>query len=208
MDHQGFVPSPDWDNAENFDDKRAQPRVALLLRSAKLVGARGEFLCIVRDVSESGVKLRLFHPLVDVEDLWLEIATGERFSIAKIWEKEGEAGFRFVDAIDVERFIAEAGPHPKRPLRIELAYPAILSCAGSTFRATICDLSQQGAKIEAPQRLALGQSFRLESDILPEFDATVRWRREPFYGLVFRQRMSMSEFAEHVRQLQLSTSQD
>jgi hypothetical protein len=188
---------------DNHQEQRVQPRFALLLRSAKLVNSRGEFLCIVRDVSESGVKLRLFHPVVKGEDLALEIATGERFGVEMVWEEEGEAGFQFVDTVDVMRFIAEAGPFPKRPVRIRVSHPAVLSFDGSTAEATICDLSRQGAKIETTQqRLAIGQTLRIEAHGLPQFEATVCWRRHPHYGLVFRQLMSMEELAVRVYDMQ------
>src|SRR3546814_19489992 len=42
------------DQADDFDEKRVQPRFALLLRRAKLVSSCGEFMCIVRHVSASG----------------------------------------------------------------------------------------------------------------------------------------------------------
>lgn len=44
-------------------DHRAAPRFTLLLRMAKLVCGPAEFLCIVRDVSETGASVKLFHPL-------------------------------------------------------------------------------------------------------------------------------------------------
>lgn len=202
MKYPEILPEPDSGRVDDQSEQRVQPRFALLLRSAKLVGVSGEFLCIVRDVSESGAKLRVFHPVIDDEDISLEIATGERFSVEKIWERDGEAGFRFVDTIDVMRFVAEAGPFPKRPVRVRVAHPAVLTFAGSTAAATICDLSRQGARIESEQRLAIGQSLRLESDHLPEFEATVCWRRHPAYGLVFRQLMSMEDLASRVYRLQ------
>lgn len=190
------------DQADDFDEKRVQPRFALLLRSAKLVSSCGEFLCIVRDVSESGAKLRIFHPVVAGEDLSLEIASGEHFRVEKIWEREGEAGFRFTDAIDVMRFVAEAGAFPKRPVRIRLNHPAKLSYGDFVAPGMIRDLSRQGAKLETEQRLAIGQSLRLQGDYLPEFEATVCWRRHPYYGLVFRQLMSMEELALRVHDVQ------
>lgn len=202
MQDPGFLSGDKTDQVDGFDEKRVQPRFALLLRSAKLVSSCGEFLCIVRDVSESGAKLRIFHPVVAGEELSLEITSGERFAVEKVWEKEGEAGVRFTDAIDVMRFVAEAGPFPKRPVRIRLNHPATLSYADSTAAAIIHDLSRQGAKIETEQRLAIGQSLRLQGDYLPEFEATVCWRRHPHYGLVFRQLMSMEELALRVHDVQ------
>ena len=39
-------------------DQRAAPRFTLLIRAAKLVSAQGEFVCVIRDVSETGVSVR------------------------------------------------------------------------------------------------------------------------------------------------------
>ena len=44
-------------------EQRTAPRFTLLIRAAKLIGPEGEYLCVVRDASESGVSVRLFHPL-------------------------------------------------------------------------------------------------------------------------------------------------
>lgn len=203
MDVPEFSQSPQGGEAEDLNEKRVEPRVALLLRSAKLVGPSGEFLCIVRDVSKSGAKLRLFHPMVDSEDLLLETATGQCLAVEKVWENGNEAGIRFTDAVDVTHFVAEDGPYPKRPMRINLDRPAQLRCGGTVLQATIHDLSRQGAKIETSQRLAIGQALGLEAEDLPSFEATVRWRRHPYYGLVFRQVMSLEEFASRVHRLQL-----
>lgn len=197
-----FSQSHQAGEAEDLNEKRVEPRVALLLRSAKLVGPSGEFLCIVRDVSRSGAKLRLFHPLVDSEDLVLETATGQRVAVEKVWESGNEAGIRFLDAIDISQFVAEEGPFPKRPMRINLDRSAWLRHAGATFESTIHDLSRQGAKIETHQHLAIGQVLCLEAEGLPPFDVTVRWRRHPYYGVVFHQVMSMEDFASRVHRMQ------
>lgn len=177
------------------EDQRAVPRFALLLRAAKLVGSRGEYLCIVRDVSETGAKLRLFHSLAGIGQLSLESVTGERIPLDLVWEHEGEAGFRFVEPIDVQRFIAEAGPYPKRPIRVAVDHAARITVAGHTSNVRVRDLSRQGACIESKAHLALGQQLRIEAEELPEFEATVCWRREPSYGLVFRQLMGLEELA-------------
>jgi len=181
--------------SQPLDDRRSQSRYALLLRSAKLISLRGEYLCIVRDVSESGLKLRLFHPLPADEHLALELATGERFAVDLIWEENGEAGFRFPRGIDVAHFIAESGPFPKRPVRIRVNHAVTLGFAGLTVPAVLHDLSRQGARIETEAKLAIGQSMRISGAELPEFEATVCWRREPNYGLVFRQLMRLEDLA-------------
>ncbi|KHK91174.1 PilZ domain-containing protein [Novosphingobium malaysiense] len=184
-------------------ERRIQPRLALLLlRSAKLVGPSGEFLCIVRDVSETGVKLRMFHPILDDEDLALEFTTGIRFGLEKVWEAGGEAGFRFIDPVDVSSFVNGTGPFPKRSVRLRLNHPTALSVADRTATATILDLSREGARIEFSEHLAIAQKIRVKSDRLPAFEASVRWRRHPYYGLIFHQMMSMEELALRVYEIQ------
>src|SRR6218665_388546 len=84
-----------------YEDQRAAPRFTLLIRSAKIISSSGEFLCIVRDVSSSGVRLRLFHPLPPGPDVTLELASGEQFEVTSVWENDDHAGFRFVEEIDV-----------------------------------------------------------------------------------------------------------
>ena len=42
---------------------RGAQRFTLLIRTAKLVCESGEYLCVIRDVSSTGVRLRLFHDL-------------------------------------------------------------------------------------------------------------------------------------------------
>lgn len=186
----------------NPEDLRATPRFALLLRAAKLVGPQGEYLCIVRDVSETGAKLRLFHSLAGIDGLALEAVTGERIPLDLVWEHEGEAGFRFIRPIDVQRFIAEASPFPKRPIRIAIDQPALITVAGETSTVRVRDLSRQGACIESERHLALGQQLRIEGGELPQFEATVCWRRQPSYGLVFRQLMGLEELAVRTFRMQ------
>lgn len=57
---------------------RAAPRFTLLIRAAKLIVDGSEFLCILRDASATGVKIRLFTPIPEHKSLAIELGTGER----------------------------------------------------------------------------------------------------------------------------------
>ena len=48
---------------------------------AELICDDSEYLCIIRDVSATGVRLRIFHALPPSRTFQLELATGERFEI-------------------------------------------------------------------------------------------------------------------------------
>jgi hypothetical protein len=181
--------------AEGQGDQRKAKRFVLLIRSAKLVCDSGEFLCIVRDVSQSGAKLRLFHPIPSGEHCELELATGERFALEHRWNRDGQFGFRFHSPIDVPRFIAEAGPYPRRPVRLRITAPGCVVVQGSAIEAQLCDLSRHGARIETAQPLAIGQKLKLRVAGLPTIEAAVCWRDAPAYGLVFPRGFTFEELA-------------
>lgn len=176
-------------------DMRGAKRFTLMLRSAKFISDGMEFLCIIRDVSETGIRLRLFHPVPRGERLTIETASGEHFAMELVWEANGEAGFRFIDPINVDAFVSESGPYPKRSIRLKVKQPATVRIGNDTLSATILDISRQGAKISIAHRLAIGQRFLLEARELPLFEATVCWRREPEYGVVFSQVMGLDDLA-------------
>jgi PilZ domain-containing protein len=181
---------------------RGAPRFALMLRSAKLIAEGTEFLCIIRDVSETGVKLRLFHAAPRAEILMIETASGQHYPMQLVWEANGEAGFRFLQPIDVDAFVKESGPYPKRPLRLRVQHPAKVRMGNQSLDATILDISRQGARIAISTKLAIGQKFWLEAEELPLFEATVCWRRVPEYGLVFGQLMGLEELAQRAERME------
>lgn len=182
-------------------DMRGAPRFALMLRSAKLIAEGTEYLCIIRDVSETGLKLRLFHAAPTAQVMMIETGSGQRFPMQKVWEANGEAGFRFLQPVDVDAFVKEAGPYPKRPLRLRVHHPATVRMANQSYDATILDISRQGARISITHKLAIGQKFWLEATELPLFEATVCWRRAPEYGVVFGQLMGLEELAQRAERM-------
>ena len=174
---------------------RSAPRFTLLIRAAKLVAESGEFVAVIRDVSETGISLRGFHALPAGDPLFLELQTGERHPVEPVWVRGNEAGYRFIKEVDVVRLVAEAGRFPKRKVRLNIAFPVDLAFLGRTVRAEIRNLSQQGARIACAERLAIAQPLRIMSDRLPEVRARVRWRKNDDYGLVFDDTFSLSELA-------------
>lgn len=187
----------------SIEEMRGAQRFTLLIRTAKLVSESGEFLCIIRDVSETGVRLRLFHQLpAGDERMALELANGELYFIERVWERDGHAGFRFAAPIDVEAFIAEVSPHPRRQPRLRVQFPAVLSADGPASVATVRDLSPHGARIALTRFLAVGQRVKLEGEGFPANVAKVCWRSGADYGLAFEQIFTLETFARLAAQLQ------
>lgn len=179
-----------------FDaELRSAARYTPLIRTAKITGVSGEFLCVVSDISSSGVSVRLFHPLPRDQALKLEMPNGDSLPLQRIWEKEGRAGFRFAGEIDLDHVLQGRGKWPKRPIRLNLDMPAKLAGLTGRFEARIKNISLQGAQIECADRLAIDQRLRLSSVILPDIVTKVRWRNGNLYGLVFDDTFQFADLA-------------
>lgn len=183
-------------------DQRSDSRVSLLLRAGKLIASQGEFLCIVRDVSAGGIKVRLLHDLPSANQFELELANGESYPLALIWQNEGYAGFRFLDRpIDLINVVDEPSRFPKRGIRLRLELPVGIKIGTELHCAKLCDLSQHGAQIEIEPGLAIGQRVSLCADGFSELESRVRWRRRGAHGLVFQRGFRLDELAQLAAQL-------
>lgn len=186
-------------------DQREAQRFTLILRAGKLITARGEFLVVLRDLSSGGIRVRFFHPLDNPGPCEIELASGARYPLECAWQANDQAGFRFVDRpVDIHELLEEAGPFPKRSIRLRLACPLPLKLhsADRVHEARLRDLSQHGAAIESAAGLAIGQRIELVAGLLGPIAAQVRWRRGLIYGLVFQQGFRLDELARLAAVLQ------
>ena len=195
--------------AANQTDQRAAQRFTLILRAGKLLTDSGEYLCVLRDVSSGGLRLRLFHPLALPPSLKIELAGGEQYPLELAWQDGEQAGLRFTDGpVDTGRLLEEAGPFPKRSIRLRLHQPVILALRSDwpVLHGELHDISQYGAALICAERLAIGQHFKIEAPGLGPLAARVRWRRGEQYGLVFEQSYRLDGLARLVAQLQRAES--
>lgn len=202
MEEQILHPIAADTGAGTIED-RAAPRVTLLIRPAKLTGPSGQFMCILRDLSEKGISVRFFHMCPPDESMELELETGDRHTLERIWTRNLEAGFQFANPIDMARTINESGIHPKRQLRIDLNILARIRCQGQSNEAQVRNISQQGARVECDGEFAVGQAVCLQAAGWPDVVAKVRWRIKDQYGLIFDDRFSLGQFAQLVAMRQM-----
>ncbi|OCC22902.1 hypothetical protein MB02_14120 [Croceicoccus estronivorus] len=181
------------------NDGRRDQRVTLVLRTAKLIADRAEFLCLVRDVSATGVKLQLFHALPPAKSLFLEMDDGEKYQIEHIWTNGDFAGFRFPLKINLHRMIANPErKFPRRQLRLRVPLQGFMRFNSSEAPIEFENISQQGARIKCDRLLAIEQRVTLDVEKFPPIVAKIRWRERPFYGLVFEQTFRYEELANRL----------
>lgn len=199
-------------SVEDGAEQRSAPRITLLIRAAKLVTSHGEFVCVVRDVSDTGVAIRLFHKAPEGDPIELHMPGGGIYELKQVWERDQEAGFEFASPVDVNRLIDEASEYPKRGLRLGLVFPIKIRTLTGRFEGVVENVSQQGARFECDGLFAIDQSVHVESldggADLQDVRAKVRWRRENQYGVVFEDTLSLRDFARFAARLQCPTLLD
>lgn len=195
----------------NDGEQRAAPRFTLLIRAAKLIldGER-EFLCVIRDASNAGLKIRLFNPLPDHhKSISVEMSNGDRYAVEIVWQEGDFAGLRFIDTIDVAHLLDEGhGSFPKRKVRLRIQLDGILHSGGEAVEVVFQNISQQGASIDCDKWLMMNELVRVETSVLPTFYAKVRWRSHPRYGLLFEQTFKLDELAHIAAPLQPGENSD
>lgn len=204
MDQAAAFPEVDLDGVDPAEQRTAR-RYSLLIRPAKLTCPHGEFVCVLRDVSRTGVSAKLFHKLPDCTEFTLELQNGNSYQMKKVRDGNGEAGFAFQDEIDVDRLILEAGEYPKRGLRLALSFPITVTSLAGAQMAFVENISQQGARLSCGDKLAIDQNVRLQGEGLRETRAKVRWRHDESYGVVFDDTFSLNDFADLLVRMQCPT---
>ena len=185
------VTAPAGSPAEQRDAKR----FTLLIRAAKLITEQGEFLCVIRDVSETGLSVTLFHELPDCNRLVIQFQNGDRHNAELVWQREGRAGFRFTEPADVVRIIESPSAFSKRPVRVTLELAAILQVGLERHPVQLIDISQQGARVSCEMAQPIDRPVKLLVEGMPETDAKIRWRRAGECGLVFENTFQLGELA-------------
>lgn len=188
---------------------RVAPRYALLIRTAKIIADGREFLCIIRDASTTGLKVRLFTALPHAHDMTVELTTGDRFPVALVWQADEHAGLRFLEEIEIERLLDETrGAFPKRQVRLQILVSGVLHSGGEAVPVTFRNLSQQGACLECDKWLLMNELVRIETGVTAPIYAKVRWRSHPRYGVIFEQTFKLDELARISAPLQFAQALD
>ena len=177
-------------------DRRGAPRFVSLIRAAKLICPHGEFVCVIREVSSTGLSVRIFHPLPDNQTaLGIALQNGEEFELELVRKTDTDAAFAFNSPVDVSRLIQEQWQHPRRALRLQLSFPVEIATLTKSAAATVINLSQHGARVAVDTSFALDQLVTVSAPHLPSLKARVRWRGDGEVGLAFTTTFALPDFA-------------
>lgn len=185
-----------------YAERRSEARFPII-RTAKLVYGDTEMPCVLRDISNSALRVRIYEEIPSgVREIELQFGDGDRHPVELVWQREGHAGLRFPQFTDLRALVGEKGPFRKRAIRIGVDLPSSVTVLGTRHDVKIEDISHQGARISCGQPLSIDQQLRIAVPSLGEVYAVVRWRDQPHYGLAFLETFRFEEIAHMAGNLQ------
>lgn len=167
-----------------------------MLRMAKVVCQKGEYLCIVRDVSAEGVGLRFLHAVPPEPRIILALANGATYPVERVWSGKQQAGYRFASPVEVDEFIHEPSPFASREVRLSTRAAAKVEAGGQLHDAEVMDLSKGGAMIASAIPFAVGSRVALATKGMQRRLVDVCWRKGEMHGLSFVEPMTTAKLAE------------
>lgn len=181
--------SIDIREAWRLQERRKEARYTLILRAGLLEQNGKASFCLVKNISTTGVQLKVYsHPVLNT-NATLRAADEQPIPGHVVWINGDNAGLSLdeeLDAATVLRVQQKLRPNKRRALpRMQIAAAALLRTGGRVLRASVQDISSLGARVRADAELQSGDRTMVELAGLPAIGAYVRWADGPEAGLAF-----------------------
>jgi hypothetical protein len=190
-------------------ERRSDDRMMAMLRVAKLKEQGGrEQLIRVRNVSAGGLMAEVGHPIQVGDTVFIELSS-QNIASTVVWIREGTAGFKFDQNIDLGELLAgrkqRHGFRP-RPPRLEVNCKANVKLETTYYTVAVRDISLAGLKVEPIEEYCLGKKVVVVVESLRPVRGEVRWFSDRKAGIVFDQPLKFEELAEWVgKRLEMAT---
>lgn len=190
-------------------ERRGDDRLMAMLRVAKLIDRNGrEQLIRVRNVSAGGLMAEIGHH-IDVGDCVSIELSSQKIASTVVWTREGTAGFKFDQTIDLGELLAgrkERHGFRPRPPRLEVNCKGNVKLGDRYYTVDVHDISLGGLKVEPIEEYCLGKKVVVVVESLRPVRGEVRWFADRKAGIVFDQPLAFEELAEWVgKRLEMAT---
>ena len=190
-------------------ERRTDERLIAMLRVAKLTdGTNREQLIRVRNVSAGGLMAEVGHTVTVGEAVSIELSS-QRIDSTVVWIRDGTAGFKFDQNIDLGELLAGRKPRHgfrPRPPRLEVNCKANVKLENSYYTVDVHDISLGGMKVDPIEEYCLGKKVVVVVESLRPVRGEIRWFADRKAGIVFDQPLKFEELAEWVgKRLEMAT---
>ena len=184
-------------------ERRKEARFTLILRVGVLEQLGKSSLCLVKNISATGVQLKCYSKPITGGPASIRVADEAAVLGRIIWFKGGIAGMNFYEELDTATLLRvqqKLKPNRRRSMpRVEVQASAILRTGGKTQRAVVRDISSVGARVRTHSTLKSGDRAVIEFADLPALRGFVRWSDGEEAGLAFETTIPMQILAEWVQ---------
>jgi hypothetical protein len=186
-----------------FAERRKEARHKLILRVGVLEQDGRSALCLVKNISPSGVQIKCYAPPVVDAKASIRVADEAPIPGRLLWVDGDIAGMGFdeeLEPADLLRVEQKLRPNRRRTTpRVNIEATAYLRTGGHIYRAAVCDISSMGARIKTTSPLKAGDRAIITLSGLPSLESYVRWSDGDEAGLVFGTPIPMQIIAEWVQ---------
>ena len=189
-------------------DRRGGERILPTLCIVKLVASDGEQLMRARNVSAGGLMAEIGRPVTVGDKVELEFSS-QKIPSTVIWTRDGTAGFKFDENIDLGELLAGRKPRHgfrPRPPRLEVQCKANLRVGKTYYNCDVHDISLGGMKVEPIEEYCVNKAVVVVVESLRPIKGEVRWYSDRKAGIVFDKPLKFEELAEWVgKRLELAS---
>ena len=180
-------------------ERRRSARTATVFQLAKITSHGREELCMVRDVSPTGMKAQVYHAIEVGSAIAIELKTGHALSGRVVWADAPFIGVQFDTQVEVQEMLAHCAFDYRlarmRPPRIDTNLLATVTVYGVPLEVRVTNLSLAGLAIETDLVLPQDEVCHITLPGLDPLKAVVRWSRGSEAGLQLDAPIDFFDFA-------------
>jgi hypothetical protein len=179
--------------SDSAGDRRQGTRHMTLFRVGSILIDGQRELCLIKNISAGGMKMRAYRTLEVSAKLTVELKCGQHVEGKISWVDGENVGVAFDKEIDVIAILTHSleGPRPRMP-RIEIECPVVLHIDGKRHDATGVDISQGGIKIAYRGSLSPDDDIVVTLPGMAPVAGVVKWLDDDLVGVTFNRLMPLS----------------
>ena len=188
-------------HAANDADRRQHARNIKVMRVARLSNRQldAEGLGMVRDVSSGGMMIDAHFKLDIGQSVTIALLDDQELSGEIVWQDGNTVGVRFnsptpIDSILAKPALKSDGKRARLP-RFSVNKTAQIVIGSKISPATICDVSQRGAKLQCDTKIGMHDNVLIKLGEHRPVRGTVKWRCGELTGVEFHRLLSVDELA-------------
>lgn len=185
-------------NIVGYPERRREQRHTTLFRVGILHAGARRRLCVVRNMSPTGVKARFSGGVATGDRVELEMVPDRRIAGTIAWTDGASFGMDFDAPIDLATALApppQDDRPPRRMPRLALDRIAMIRVGADIVFVAARNLSQGGVSVSPADRIAVGDEVVVTLENLEPLKGIVRWRHDDSCGIVFNEPIPVASLA-------------